>query len=608
MFKRRRENSLHDQRDRLKPRFRNNPNESPMGIFRAARLRSRIPHQENAPPALPQLTEPISLRTPLALLVISLGMIALVWWWLATPVMLARAPIDPAAKLDCISYAPYRGEQNPLTPGLVIDRELIAADMAQLAAISKCVRTYSTGNGLDQLPELAGKVGLKVLLGIWIGTSLLENTRQIETAIGLVKDYPDTVSGVIVGSEVLLRREMTASDLSRIIRSVKARVGVPVTYADVWEYWLSNREVSDAVDFVTIHILPYWEDFPIAARFAAAHIADIRKRTAAAFPDKEILIGETGWPSAGRMREGALPSRTNQARIISEILDLAKRENFRVNLIEAYDQPWKRQFEGTVGGNWGLMDASERAVKYPIGVPVGDYPYWKMQMGLGMGLSVLVFAAALFTPRRMRRTPGFASWLAIALSATVAGTLLGLAADKLVHESYSIGDWLRWGTLLAVGIAAPLLCANALISRRALPTFIELMGPIAGRTRSIWSVMMGAALLVATLIGIETALGLVFDPRYRDFPLAALTMAVVPLSSVMVLNRPRLGSRPIAERLFAGLFVMAALYIGFNEGRDNWQSLWTCAIYGLFGLTLWQARAGQIPMSSPSDVDLSTTL
>ena len=75
------------------------------------------------------------------------------------------------------------------------------------------------------------------------------------------------------------------------------------------------------------------------------------------FPGKEILIGETGWPSQGRMREGALPSRTNQARVVSEILDTAKREGFRVNLIEAYDQPWKRQLEGTVGGYWGLFDA-----------------------------------------------------------------------------------------------------------------------------------------------------------------------------------------------------------------------------------------------------------
>ena len=69
---------------------------------------------------------------------------------------------------------------------------------------------------------------------------------------------------------------------------------------------------------------------------------DIHKQVAAAFPGKEILIGEAGWPSRGRMRDGALPSRINQARFFSELLDLARRENFRVNLFEAYDEPWKR--------------------------------------------------------------------------------------------------------------------------------------------------------------------------------------------------------------------------------------------------------------------------
>src|SRR6202000_784432 len=139
------------------------------------------------------------------------------------------------------------------------------------------------------------------------------------------------------------------------IRLVKTRVPVSVTYADVWEYWLRYREIFDAVDFVTIHILPFWEDFPIRAKYAAAHVEAIRRKMEVAFPGKAILIGETGWQSAGGMRDAARPSRTNQARVVSEILDLAKRQNFRVNLIEAYDQPWKRQLEGTVGGYWGLF-------------------------------------------------------------------------------------------------------------------------------------------------------------------------------------------------------------------------------------------------------------
>jgi glucan 1,3-beta-glucosidase len=514
---------------------------------------------------------------------------------LATPVALARAPIDPASKLECVSYAPFRGAQSPLSPTTQVPPEQIARDLAQLAEISKCVRTYSVENGLDQVPALAGKVGLKVIQGIWLGSNRLKNQAQISTAVGMIKQFPDVIISVVVGNEVLLRGEMTASDLAANIRTVKAQVSVPVTYADVWEYWLRNREVYDAVDFVTIHILPYWEDFPIRAKNAAAHVDSIRKRLAVAFPAKEILIGETGWPSAGRMRDGALPSRANQARVVSEILDLAKSEGFRVNLIEAYDQPWKRQLEGTVGGYWGLIDADHRMLKYPAGIAISNYPLWKWQMGFGMGLSVLVFGVAMLSLRRRPWSPRLISWLAVALSATSAGILLGVAVDKMLYESYGIGGWLAWGALLAAGTSAPLLCAHAVMSGRSLPTFLELLGPRPGRTGSVMTALLGIALLVATLIGTETALGFVFDPRYKDFPFAALTMAVVPFAALMLVNRPQKGVRPIAEAVFAALLAGSAVYIGFNEGPDNWQSLWTCAIYLTFGVTLWQARAAQIP-------------
>ena len=539
--------------------------------------------------------EPISLRTPLALLLISLGAIAAVWWWLATPITLPRAPIDPNAKLLCVSYAPFRGEQTPLVPATHIAAEQIAQDLAQLAKVSDCVRTYSIENGLDQVPALAAKAGLKVIQGIWLGSNRLKNLAQISAAVRLAKEYPGVITSLVVGNEVLLRGEMTSADLVANIRSVKAQVTVPVTYADVWEYWLKNRELYDAVDFVTIHILPYWEDMPIRAKYAAAHVDDIRKRIGVAFPGKEILIGETGWPSQGRMREGALPSRTNQARIVSEILDLAKREGCRVNLIEAYDQPWKRQLEGTVGGYWGLFDAIHRAVKYPPGIAISNFPSWKLQMGCGMALSFLIFAVGLLTLRRRPWTPRPAAWLAVAISATTAGILLGVAVDKMFYESYGIGGWLKWGALLTAGVVSPLLCAHALVSGGSLPTFLDLVGPREKRTHSIFTALLGLTLVVATLVAAETALGFTFDPRYRDFPYASLTMAVVPFAGLMLLNRPQAGARPIAESVFAGLLAAAAIYVGFNEGGDNWQALWTCAIYLLLAVTLWRARGAQSP-------------
>jgi exo-beta-1,3-glucanase (GH17 family) len=539
--------------------------------------------------------EPISFRTPLALLVLSLGSIAAVWWWLATPISLARAPIDPNAKVQCVSYAPFRGDQTPLSQATHISAEQISQDLAELAKISDCVRTYSIDHGLDQIPELASKVGLKVMQGIWLSSNREKNAVQMATAIRLAKQFPTTITSLVVGNEVLLRGEMTQSDLAATIRLVKAQVTVPVTYADVWEFWLRYREIYDAVDFVTIHILPYWEDFPIRAKFAAAHVSAIRHRMEVAFPGKEILVGETGWPSAGRMREGALPSRTNQARVVSEILDLAKRENFRVNLIEAYDQPWKRELEGTAGGYWGLFDSVKRALKYPPGVAISNFPFWNLQMGGGMLLAVLTFAVAWLTVRRRPWKPGLVPWIGIGISATSAGALLGVAADKMFYESYGLGGWIFWGCLLTAGVLSPLLGAHALMSGRSQPTFLELIGPVAYRGQPWTAVIFGLVVAVTTVIGADTAIGLAFDPRYKDFPFAALTMAVVPLAALSLRNRPKEGSRPVAEATFAALFVMTAIYTGLNEGSNNWQSLWTCAIYVLLAATLWRARAVQIP-------------
>jgi hypothetical protein len=130
---------------------------------------------------------------------------------------------------------------------------------------------------------------------------------------------------------------------------------------------------------------------------------------------------------------------------------------------------------------------------------------------------------------------------------------------------------------------------------KSLPTFLDLLGPRQYRQGTLLTALLGLSLIATTVIGAETALGFTFDPRYKDFPFASLTMAVVPFALLMLLNRPQEGIRPIAEAVFAGLLVIAAGYTFFNEGTDNWQSVWTCAMYLLLALTLWRARVAQSP-------------
>jgi exo-beta-1,3-glucanase (GH17 family) len=582
-----------------------------------------------------------------ALLLGAAAVIVAGWAWLGAPVEMPPSPLAPSEKAHCISYAPFRGDQTPLGPDIAIDPRQIEQDLVQLKTIADCVRTYSVDHGLDRIAEIAKRHGLKVLQGLWLSSFPDRNRKQIETTLELAARYPDVITAVIVGNEVLLRGEMSSLDLAGTIRHVKANVSMPVTYADVWEFWLRYREIASDVDFITIHILPYWEDFPISAEHAATHVDSIRRRVAAAFPDKEILLGEFGWPSAGRMREGALPSPVNQARTMHEVLRVAKRENYRVNLIEAYDQPWKRQLEGTVGGHWGLFDAYRRSPKFTWGGRVSDHPLWRWQAIGGVGLAVIIFGAG-FVCCPTKAPPAPHLWLRVAAIAIASGGLVGWTIENVPLESLTAGDWLRSVGWAVTAVLAPVLAAAALASGRTVPSFAEILaarsrtdspryarvttiaagaaegslspllrgeGRGEGQThselgsaplpiknkfvagsealvpKSRLEFALGIVLIALAVLSLQAALGLVFDPRYRDFPFAPLTGAVMPFLFLSKWRpRPRV---PAAELAMAVLVMGAAIYIVLNEGFANWQACWFAA--GLTALALILVRGPAAP-------------
>ena len=514
------------------------------------------------------------------------------WWWLGAPIELPPSPLAAGQKLYCISYTPFRGWQSPLVEGTRAEPGQIEEDLALLSKYTGCVRTYSVDDGLDNVLASARRHGLKVLEGIWISNNAEKTRRQIATGIALGKQYPDVITGVIVGNEVLLRGEMSAADLIANIRDVKAQVSAPVTYADVWEFWLRYPDVQNAVDFVTIHILPYWEDFPIPASRAAAHVGDIRRKVADAMPGKEIVIGEFGWPSAGRMRESARPSRSNQARAVAETLALAQRENFRVNIIEAFDQPWKRSLEGTVGGYWGIFDRAAGAPKFSFSGSVSDHPHWPLQALAGILLTALTFGGVLIFGRK--KGLAISLWPRIAALSFLPAVLFGWTIETVPMESFSFGSWLRSLAFAATAAAAPIVCAVACAADRAPPRFAALLGR-SGERRDGLDWALGGTLVALMLVSIEAALGLVFDPRYRDIPFAPLTAAAVPFL-VLLASTPRLtGSRAIAETVAAAVLALSAVYIVFNERFSNWQSVWFCA--GLIGLAFILERARGAPSS-----------
>ena len=265
--------------------------------------------------------------------------------------------------------------QTPLDPSTMISAAQIEDDLAGLPGITDCVRTYSVDHGLDQIAGIAARHGLKVMQGLWLSTTRRRTACRSRPRWRWPSAIPTRSARVVVGNEVLLRGEMSATDLGRHHprgEGAGARAGDLCRCVGVLAAQPRRRRRGRFRHHPHPAVLGGLPD-PGAQCRRPCRIRSAGQ-VAAAFPGKEIIIGEVGWPSAGRMREGALPSPSNQARVIQDVLALAARENFRVNVIEAFDQPWKRALEGTVGGHWGLLDDATRAPKFVWGEPVSDHP------------------------------------------------------------------------------------------------------------------------------------------------------------------------------------------------------------------------------------------
>jgi glucan 1,3-beta-glucosidase len=171
------------------------------------------------------------------------------------------------------------------------------------------------------------------------------------------------------------------------------------------------------------------------------------------------------------------------------------------------------------------------------------------------------------------------------------GSTIGWAVANVPLESLMVGDWIRAIGWTAVALVAPVAAAVAVVEGRTPPTVDRMLGRAPLRPRDLLALVLGTVVIALTVLTVQAALGLVFDPRYRDFPFAPLTAAAVPLVFVVAWEAKLRAIRPAAETAIAVTLIACAIYIVINESFANWQSLWFCAGVLAFALTLLQARA-----------------
>jgi glucan 1,3-beta-glucosidase len=192
-------------------------------------------------------------------------------------------------------------------------------------------------------------------------------------------------------------------------------------------------------------------------------------------------------------------------------------------------------------------------------------------------------------------------WFGVAATALGPGILIGWAVENVPVESLTAGDWLRSLTMVGLAVAAPLMGAAALVRAARVPGFARILGPAPLRSKGHLSVALGLTLMLLCVVAAQVALGLVFDPRYKDFPFAPLTAAVIPYLAVVLIgpfahspqDRKKIGPRGIAETAFAALLGGCAVYIVLNESFANWQAVWLATVLISLAAVLLRLRDAQ---------------
>src|SRR5690606_36746996 len=205
---------------------------------------------------------------------------------------------------------------------------------------------------------------------------------------------------VLIGNEVMLRGDAPAEELYAYLDRARKAIRLPVGTAEPWHVRLSHAELAAHVDFIAVHLLPYWEGIPVeqAVEYSIRRFEEVRAR----FPDKPIIIGEVGWPSNGRTREGAVASMANEALFLRRFLEHAEREGYIYYLMEAFDQPWKATFEGAVGAYWGVYDVDRRP-KFEFTAPIVRVPQWQVLATVSVLVALFILALLYFNSATLRK-------------------------------------------------------------------------------------------------------------------------------------------------------------------------------------------------------------
>ncbi len=254
-----------------------------------------------------------------------------------------------------IDYGPFTDGQNPFH-GDSPTKEQIMADMPILKSLTDKIRIYSSTGIFKEIPKIAKQYNLQVVPTAYLGTNKSKNELEINSLIDLAKTN-DNIPYVVVGNEVLKRKDMSNNDLISFIQKVKNEIKfLPVTTSDDHASLINNPDILNVVDVVFVNIHPYNDGISIdkATDYVINKVKQLQKQV----PFKKVIVSETGWPTSGKAIINAVPTLSNQHLFLTTFLKKAKSLNAGYFIFQAFDQQYKVKKEGEAGTNWGIYNSN----------------------------------------------------------------------------------------------------------------------------------------------------------------------------------------------------------------------------------------------------------
>jgi exo-beta-1,3-glucanase (GH17 family) len=260
-----------------------------------------------------------------------------------------------------LGYGPYRTGQAP--GGAQPSAAQINEDLGIIQNETALIRIFGACGTTGTLPALAGQHHLRLYQGVDLTEDTPNNSREMSCYNALL-EVNTNIFGGIIGNETLLRGDLTEPALISFINQARQMGSTPLSTAETWDTWCSLKSqkprcpgrplLGESVDFIAANIYPYWEGVSIEQ--AAAHVMAVTIALGSVYPDKKIILSEAGWPSCGAVIGNAVPGLAEQKRFISELWRWSNLYDVQVMYFEAFDEPWKVNAEGQVGGCWGIYD------------------------------------------------------------------------------------------------------------------------------------------------------------------------------------------------------------------------------------------------------------